>query len=121
MMQIFLRRFLPLPLALALLAPAVQAGITQTITAEDWARPRHGEWLLRLPALSNTVQTWLRTPDALIRIRYPGGEEGSIWAGELRAWLIAMGIDSDHIELVPGAGRDDQVELSVVGAEGGND
>lgn len=91
----------------------VGAGPVRSISAEDWSRPRDGNWISRLPALVATVQDHLQSPERRIRIRYAGGEEGEIWAEELRSWLIALGIEGRRIELLPGAQRVDQIELSV--------
>lgn len=60
------------------------------------------------------MQLWMQHPDRRILIAYPGGEDGVIWAGELRAWLIALGVASSHIELQPGTRREDIIELTVI-------
>ncbi len=80
------------------------------IEAIDWARPRHGEWLLREPSLSAAVDALERHGGAL-EIRYPGGDNGSLWAGELRAWLVALGLDSARIELRPGSASAQRIEI----------
>ncbi|WP_303901927.1 hypothetical protein [Thiohalomonas denitrificans] len=85
----------------------------QAITAEEWAQPRNGEALLNHSALSNAVSSILDDPDARLQIRYPGGDEGNVWALEVRAWLVALGIASDRIELVPGSSAPDLVELQI--------
>lgn len=85
-----------------------------TISATEWARPRSGEALTALPALAESVQRLLQTPGATLEIRYPGGDEGSLWARELQAWLVALGIASARIELVAGGSHADAVELAVV-------
>jgi len=60
------------------------AQTVRVITAEEWSRPRRGEELVALPALADTVNDFLSRPNQLIQIRYPGGEEGVLWAEELR-------------------------------------
>lgn len=89
------------------------AEYTYRITAEEWSRPRSGEQLVTLPGLGNAVRRFMEMPEGFFIIRYPGGEEGSLWAGELQAWLVAMGIESSLIEMRPGSDRDDLVELIV--------
>ncbi|SCZ50675.1 hypothetical protein [Thiohalomonas denitrificans] len=85
----------------------------EAITAEEWAQPRNGDVLINHAALSNAVSTILEEPDALLEIRYPGGDEGNVWALEVRAWLIALGIASNRIELVPGSSAPDVLELQI--------
>lgn len=88
-----------------------------TLSAGEWARPRSGEALVAWPALSAVVQEYLASADGTLRIRYPGGDEGSLWAREVRAWLVALGIASDRIELMPGSADADRIELDVLPAE----
>ena len=102
-----------------LLAPVAQAANpTVTISAIEWARPRHGEVITRLPGLPAVVRGLLESPERRIFIHYPGGEEGMLWAEELRSWLVALGIDSSRIELLPGTQNPDAIELSLGGSSG---
>ena len=100
----------------------------QIITAEDWARPRTGESLVRMPALKHTVRDYLDQKSnqkgsqndrrgQRISIRHPRGEEGVLWAEELRGWLIALGIPSADITVSPQSSRIDAVELAVMDAD----
>jgi hypothetical protein len=100
----------------------------QIITAEDWARPRTGESLVRMPALKRTVRDYLEQKSnqkgsqndrhgQRISIRHPRGEEGVLWAEELRGWLIALGIPSADIAVSPQSSRIDAVELAVMDAD----
>ncbi len=97
---------------LCLLGPS-WATAAYWIDADSWARPRDGAALVTLPALSQAVQEWMRQPGAQLLLRYPGGEEGTVWAHELRAWLVALGIPSSAIELVAGSRREDALELDI--------
>ncbi len=100
-------------LYLLLLTWFLDAGAAQVITAADWARPRSGDALVAEPALAASVDALLATPDSILLIRHPGGDEGALWASELEAWLVALGIASDRIERVPGSRSGDQLELEV--------
>lgn len=84
------------------------------LTASDWNVPRTTETILSMPALQHTVQDYNKHPKAQIQIHYPGGDEGTLWATELRSWLVALGIASHHIELLPGSRKDGQLELQVI-------
>jgi hypothetical protein len=99
---------------LLLLAPfAVQSAQSWDISASEWARPRHGDWLVRQPALAAAVEQLQQDPAVRLQIHYPGGDEGVLWADELQAWLVALGISSERIEQVPGSGAADRVQIRV--------
>jgi hypothetical protein len=56
----------------------------------------------------------LQQKDKIIEIQYPGGEEGEFWVQELTDWLIALGIPSDHMVIVPGTGVDDVIRFDLI-------
>jgi len=91
-----------------------QAQATQSLSAELWARPRSGLSVAAMPAIRESVQALLAAPDnSTLVIRYPGGEEGNLWAEELQVWLISLGIDADKMDLRPGSSEPDQIELYI--------
>lgn len=102
-------------LQLAVICTALLAGVVQaseySIHAEVWARPRSGDALLALPALQDLLRDFDANPDATIEIRYPGGEEGVLWALELQDWLVALGIPSKRVDTVVGSGVQDSIRL----------
>lgn len=99
---------------LLMLSSAFQAfGETWEITASEWARPRHGDWLVHQPALAAAIEQFQHTSTSRLEIRYPGGDEGVLWAEELQAWMVALGVASDRIERVPGSGAADRVQIRV--------
>jgi len=83
------------------------------ITATEWAQPRSGERLLHHPALVAVVHQLQSHPGAALEIRYPGGDNGSLWARELQAWLVALGIESARIHLLPGSKAADLLQMRV--------
>lgn len=86
----------------------------RTLSAESWARPRSGASVAMMPAVRAAVQDLLSAPAASkLVIRYPGGEEGSLWAEELHVWLISLGVDAALMELRPGSSESDQIELYI--------
>lgn len=110
-----------LPLLVMLMYTGVCAAESaQIITADDWARPRTGESLVQMPALKRTVRDYLAQEGdrrgQRILIRHPRGEEGLLWAEELRAWLVALGVPSADIDVSADPTRIDAVELALVGA-----
>lgn len=110
-----------LPFLLALIsAPLALAETVQIITASDWARPRSGESLVQMPALKSIVREYLGEDQhggRRIVIRHPRSEEGVLWAEELRSWLVALGIASEHIMVSAASTRADAIELAVIDTE----
>ena len=83
------------------------------LRADDWARPRDGRSVAAMSPLPEVVAAWEQQPDQRLLVRYPGGEEGLLWAHELRSWLVALGIPMRAQELVAGSGKADRVELEL--------
>jgi len=81
--------------------------------ADDWARPREGASMVQMPPLAEVVEAWGQQPGQRLIVRYPGGEEGLLWANELRSWLVALGMPSKNLELVAGSRQPDQIELEL--------
>lgn len=99
---------------LTALTPPAALARDHVIRAEEWARPRSAERILEMTPVRNAMHEWRKAEDAGLVVLYAGGEEGSIWAGELRDWLVALGVASDRIELRPGAPSESMVVLRVV-------
>jgi len=87
-----------------------------TLDAADWARPRHGEWLASHPPLVAAIGALQQSPHSVLQLRYPGGDEGTLWVGELQAWLVALGLESERIEALPGSSAEDAIQLEVIAA-----
>ena len=104
-----------LSILLLLLVPAFEAvGESWEISAAEWSRPRHGDWLVRQPALRAAIEKLQQAPSSRLQLRYPGGDEGVLWAEELQSWLVALGLESERIERVPGSGAPDRIQLQLV-------
>lgn len=108
-----MKSFLTLILiALSSSAPAIDTA--HRLTLEQWSVPRNAESIVAMPALARTMQDFQATANARLRIHHPGGNSGVLWAGELRAWLITLGVPSTDIEMVAGSANIDVIELEVV-------
>jgi hypothetical protein len=93
---------------------------TYEISAQHWAMPRQAESLTNLPPLARVISRFRNSPPGShLLIRYPGGDEGSLWLNELKSWLVALGIGSKDMELVPGSSQQTVIELEVI--ENNND
>lgn len=84
------------------------------LTAQEWNIPRTASSILAMPALQAAMQAFQSSKHSRMVIKYPGGDEGTLWAHELRGWLISLGVASRHIELIPGSAKSDQLEISVI-------
>ena len=84
-----------------------------TLSAADWARPRSGTALVQQPALARAVQALEKSPRATVLIAHPRDEAGQLWAEELRAWLVALGISSAQIYLEPRPTLRDELVLDL--------
>lgn len=85
------------------------------VSAQLWARPRSAAAVAVMPPVRQAVQSLLKSENAVLVIRYPGGEEGSLWAEELQSWLVALGVEPALIEMRPGNERSDQIEIAIQG------
>jgi len=104
--------------ALLLAAPFTAHAASATLNAAQWALPQSGSALVREPALAAVMQEFIATPKARLVLHYPGGDEGSLWVHQVRAWLVALGVSSARIELVPGAAPG-HIEVNVDGGPQG--
>lgn len=80
--------------------------------------PRSAAHLLSFPPLALAVGQLRLHPDAHLLIHYPGGDEGTLWVNELQSWLVALGISSELMELIPGSSGQTVIEIEVVSANG---
>lgn len=112
------RRLRSLGLVVALLVPAPAALATSwTLEASTWARPRSGQAVVSMRPLPQVVRAWSQSPSSRIVIHFPGGEDGELWAHELRDWLVALGVPSERVALT-GGGEPDALGLEVTGGGG---
>ncbi len=88
------------------------------LSTDDWVRPRNGQAVAEFKALQQAVTAWSANGGAgTIEIRYPGGEEGSLWARELTDWLVAFGVPSRYIQATAGSAGRDRIVLNVIESE----
>jgi len=83
------------------------------LSADSWARPRDGVAVASMPPLPEVIQRWSRDTTQRLIIQYPGGEEGQLWAFELRSWLVALGVPQSKQELVAGSQQADRIEIEL--------
>ena len=89
------------------------AGGSYVLTQEQWSIPRRVETVLQMSAIHNVLADFDKAPASQLRILYPGGDEGNLWAHELQAWLVSLGVSSRQIELRPGSAESAAIEMQV--------
>lgn len=105
-------RFLLYP-ALLLSAAVLADDDTWSLSADTWARPRDGRTVAAMAPLPAAVARWSQHPQRRLVIKYSGGEDGQLWAYELRSWLVALGVPQDSQELVAGSQQADRIEIEL--------
>lgn len=86
---------------------------TGVITSTEWARPRSGSQIVSFELLRGIVSHLEQRPKSAVTIHYAGGDEGLLWAEELRGWLVALGVTGDRIILAPGLAERDRIVLET--------
>jgi len=92
----------------------VLAADIELLHAKEWSVPKQAATLLTMPAINKSMQKLKKNVNTVLKLKYPGGDEGTLWVSELRSWLIALGLSSKRIELVPGSAISTTIELEVL-------
>jgi len=100
----------------ALSVPALAAGTSITVSAEQWARVSSASDFMAIPGLKSLVDPVTGDKKAsrqVLEIHYAGGESGQLWAQQVRNRLVGLGLESNRIELVQGVSVADQLQIST--------
>jgi hypothetical protein len=84
---------------LLLLLPVSLRAESFSLDAETWARPRSGDTWLHNPTLVQALAAFERMPSGVIVLAHAPGDDGALWAEELRSWLVALGVPSAKIDV----------------------
>ena len=104
-------RTLRLGVLLCVLWP-VAGLMAQDIPLEWWDRPRSAQAVMALPVLRKIVLTHLGRAQSQLVIAHGASAEMTHQAEELRAWLLALGVDGRRLQLrVDGELKQLRVEL----------
>ena len=87
---------------------------THILTSQQWNIPRDASSIIEMQAIRAAMQEFQSNKNSKMLVKYPGGDEGTLWAHELRSWLISLGLSEKFIELVPGSGNPGQLELVIL-------
>jgi len=83
--------------AVFLLIPAVANAQSLSIPEAFWTQPRDSRRVARLPGLSLLLAAFERQPNGRLVIHHGSGEAPTVRAGELRAWLVSLGLPSKRV------------------------
>ena len=83
---------------------------------ELWDRPRSGGAVLALEAVKPCIAAFNRDPAARLVIHHDPAGEPALMAEELRAWLMALALDAERMELA-GDGRSGALLLEIRAAK----
>ena len=91
-----------------------------SLAAADWPPPRRAETLAKHRPLGDLVRAFDRRDTGVLRIRHAGGELDSRFAEQLRDALVALGVPTARIHLLPAAADADRLilEFSANGETG---
>lgn len=103
-----------LVLVLLLLSPPPVWAQSVTISAERWATPRNGQNVAAWSELRELMTAFDRKPGSQLVIRFARGENGSLWAEELRSWLVSLGVPSNRINLRDDLQRRDILRVDTI-------
>lgn len=109
-------------------SPSSQHAVISSVSAAQWNTPenlpRSGEILVTLPGLLAVMENVVQQPGSGVALHYPEDERGEAWVEELRDWLVALGLSSNRIRLIPGSNADviniSQVAITQNQADGKN-
>lgn len=81
---------------------AIAASRDVSITAEQWSRVSSPTEFMSIDGLREIITELNQQPGSTLNIHYQGGENGLLWAQQFRNRLVALGIESNRIQLVQG-------------------
>jgi len=103
-----------LSLGLLVLSGVADAAPVYILNLAQWSGPKDGTRILQMDGVGAAVREMDSHPDGHLLLRYPGGDDGSLWVEELRSWLLALGVEPRRIELRPGSPAPDIIEMEVL-------
>ena len=77
-------------LILLVLSGLANAAPVYILNVAEWAGPKDGSRILQMDGVGAAVREMDAQQDSRLLLRYPGGDEGSLWVQELRSWLLEV-------------------------------
>lgn len=105
-------RFITITLFMLLTTFSIAAE-PEKLQSNEWLLPKKAGTILSMPAIYNSMLKIQKSPNSILSLKYPGGDEGTLWANELRSWLVTLGLSSKRIMLVQGSAISTSIEFEV--------
>jgi hypothetical protein len=84
------------------------------VPQELWAQPRTGVLIRAQPDLRECVRGYLADPSSRLVIHCGAGEEVALQAEELRAWLVALAVEAERVELARDQDGSGQMSIELI-------
>lgn len=92
------------------------AAEVELLHSDEWLLPKQAKTLLAMPAIYKSMEKLKNNIESTLQLKYPGGDEGTLWVNELRSWLVALGLSSKRIKLTQGSAISTTIEFEVLPA-----
>ena len=104
------------PALAAVLSAVAGAAAAQSFVVPQtlWDRPRTGHAVLGQAAIRDAVKVHLEHHGSRLVLHHGPTEEALLRAEELRAWLVALALESSRVTLRNDLGADDPLRIEVV-------
>ena len=79
-----------------------KAGSDVVVSSEQWSRISSAEEFMSIAGLRELITEFNQQPQSVLIVHYQGGENGLLWAQQFQNRLVALGIDSQRIQMVQG-------------------
>jgi hypothetical protein len=90
---------------------------TLSLPVRDWAIPVRTETVMQNRSLAEFLHVFDRRPNNRLLIRHAGGEAETVRAEALRDVLVALGLPSGFIRLVPASAPAGELILEIAANE----
>lgn len=89
------------------------AAETLSLPVRDWTSPLRAETVMQNRPLADFLHVFDRRPENRLLIRHAGGETETVRAEALRDVLVALGLPSSFIRLVPASAPAGELILEI--------
>jgi len=83
------------------------------LSVNDWGELNSSKEILAIRPLASIMQKLTLKPDKKLYVLYPGDDNGSKWAYDLRGWLISLGLKSDRIVMSSDSYQENIIEIKI--------
>ena len=99
---------------MAVMAVPALAAQFFAVPPELWDRPRSARAVLEQPAIRQAVNAHLAQPAMSLVIHHAAGQESTLQAEELRAWLVALAVSPERVRLSGGLKSGEPLKIELM-------